>query len=233
MRLPLLLLLLVSGLARAEQTCAASPENHQKLAFIQSHLSEDARRARLWTGAWGAGYGVLTLGQLAVVPAVPAGEQVDLYVGALSSAGGLVALLALPLDVMNDSLTLDTLAREHPSEVDCDVLAEAERLLVRSAEGEALGRSWLMHGANIVYGLLSGLVLGVFFDRWVSGAVTAVTGILIGEAMILTQPFGAEETLRRYREGAWSAAKGPSSPAWNLQVAVAPSRIGVQLHVSF
>ncbi|EPX63076.1 hypothetical protein D187_006486 [Cystobacter fuscus DSM 2262] len=233
MRLPLLLLVLVSGLARAEQTCATPTENHQRLAFIQTHLNEDARRARLWTGAWGAGYGVLTLGQLAAVPAVPSGEQVDLYVGALSSAGGLVALLAMPLDVVADSTTLDTLAREHPSEVDCDVLAEAERLLVRGAEGEALGRSWLMHGANVLYGLLSGLVLGLAFDRWVSGAVTAVTGILIGEAMILTQPFGAEETLRRYREGAWSASRSAPSPAWNLQVAVAPSRIGVQLHVSF
>ncbi|WNG29546.1 hypothetical protein F0U62_40280 [Cystobacter fuscus] len=233
MRLPLLLLILVSGLARAEQTCSTPTENHQRLVFIQSHLSEDSRRARLWTGAWGAGYGVLTLGQLAAVPAVPSGDQVDLYVGALSSAGGLAALLALPLDVMTDSVTLDTLAREHPSEVDCDVLAQAERLLVRGAEGEALGRSWLMHGANIVYGLLSGLVLGVFFDRWVSGIVTAASGILIGEAMILTQPYGAEETLRRYREGAWSAAKAPPPPAWNLQVAVAPSRVGVQLRVSF
>lgn len=233
MRATLLLLILVSGLARAEQDCAAPAENRQRLAFIQSHLHEDARRARLWTGAWGAGYGVLTLGQLAAVPAFSAGDQLDFYVGAVSSAGGFAALLAMPLDVIADSLTLDTLALAHPGTVDCEVLAEAERLLVRSAQGEELGRSWLMHGANVLYNLLTGLVLGLVFDRWTSGAVTAVTGILIGEAMILTQPSGAEDTLRRYRAGALSGSTGPPLPTWNLQVAVAPSRVGVQLRVSF
>ena len=232
MRVTLLLFILVSGLAHAGQVCAGPSENHQRLVFIQTHLHEDARRAKVWTGAWGAGYGALTLGQLAATPGFSAGDQVDLFVGAVSSAGALAALLVVPLDVMADSLTLDTLALAHPETVDCEVLAEAERLLVRSAESEALGRGWLMHGANVLYNVLTGLVLGLVFDRWTSGAVTAVAGILIGEAMILTQLSGAEDTLRRYRAGELSTLERPR-PAWGPQVTVASSRVGLQLRFTF
>ena len=111
--------------------------------------------------------------------------------------------------------------------------AEAERLLVNSAENERLGRSWLMHGANVVYNVLSLLVLGLVFDRWASGALNAVVGVLIGEAMILTQPTSAEDTLRRYRSGEWDASSATPRPAWSPQVAVAPSHTGLRLSVSF
>ncbi|MDC0712251.1 hypothetical protein POL68_27535 [Stigmatella sp. ncwal1] len=233
MKATLLLLLLVPALSRAGQVCVASSDNRQQLTFIQSHLNEEARRVRLWTDAWGAGYGALTLGQLAAASALPKKEQVDFYVGAVSSAGGLAALLAMPLDVMADALALDALVLAHPGEIDCEVLAKAERLLVRSAQSEAMGRSWMMHGASALYSLLTGLVLGLGFDRWSSGAFTAVTGLLVGEVMLLTQPSGAEDTLRRYRAGALSASRGPPVPTWHLQAAVAPSRAGLQLSMSF
>lgn len=233
MRAALLLFLLASGLAHAGQVCASPTENHRRLTFIQTHLHEDARRARVWTGAWGAGYGALALVQLAATPALSAEQQPDLYVGAISSAGALAAMLLVPLDVIEDSHTLDAMALAHPSEVDCDVLAEAERLLVHSAENEQAGHSLLLHGANIVYNALSLLVLGLVFDRWASGALNALVGIALGEAQILTQPTGAEETLRRYRSGEWDAAGATPRPAWNVQVAVASSRTGLQLRVSF
>ncbi|EAU65949.1 hypothetical protein STIAU_1787 [Stigmatella aurantiaca DW4/3-1] len=185
-------MLLVPTLARAVQVCGAPSDNRQQLTFIQSHLNEEARRARLWTNAWGASYGVLTLGQLAAASARPSSEQVDFYVGAVSSAGGLAALLSMPLDVMADSLALDALVLAHAGPIDCEVLAEAERLLVRSAQSEAMGRSWMMHGANALYSLLAGLVLGLGFDRWSSGVFTA-----------------------------------------HLQAAIAPSRAGLRLSVSF
>lgn len=232
MKLPWLVLLFVSGFAQAQPVCATPSENHPRLAFIQSHLNEDARHARLWTGAWGAGYGVLTVGQLAAVP-VLTDAQADLYVGAVFSAGALAALLAQPLSVMEHSVTLDALALAHPDTVDCAVLAEAERLLVASAQSEVMGRSVLVHAASAVYNIISLLVMGLVFDRWASGITNAAVGVLIGELMILTQPTGARDTLQRYRAGEWSASRGPTRPVWNLQLAMAPSRVGLQLRVSF
>ena len=233
MRVSLLLFLLVSGLARAGQVCAGPAENHQRLAFIQTRLHEDARRARIWTGAWGAGYGALVLGQLAAAPAFSVEAQPDTYVGAVSSAGALAALLLTPMKVMADAPVLDALALAHPEAVDCATLAEAERLLVHSAEGEAAGHAWQMHAASALYSLLGGLVLGLVFHRWAAGALNAAAGLVIGEVMIFTQPTGAEDTLRRYLAGEWSASRGPPRPTWGLQLAVSPSRVGLQWGVSF
>lgn len=231
MRVSLLLFLLLSGFAHAEQTCSASStDTRQRLLFIQTHLHEDARHARIWTGAWGAGYGTLALAQLVLTSAAPKEMQPDLYVGAISSAGALAAMLAVPLRVMEDSSSLDALA--HPETVDCEQLAQAEQLLVRSAQNEAEGHSWVLHGANVLYNVVFGLILGLAFDRWSAGLINTLVGILIGEAMILTQPTGAEDTLRRYRAGELSTLEQPR-PAWGPQLTVASSRVGVQLGFSF
>ncbi|WNG42272.1 hypothetical protein F0U61_33430 [Archangium violaceum] len=242
LRLLPLLCLLLPCLAHAQLRCpvpegasaaVGALEPSQRLAFIQSHLHEDARRARIWTGAWGASYSVLTVGQLALAPLFPPAEQADFYVGAISSAGGVAALLAVPLAVMEDSLTLDALAARQPGSVDCAVLAEAERLLVRSARSEEEGRSWVMRGANVIYNVLTGLVLGLFFDRWPSAAITAATGWLLGEAMILTQPTGAQDALRAYREGKALSGERQAAFDWHVGVAMAPHHVGLQLQLAF
>lgn len=243
LRLLPLLCLLLPGLTHAQRLHCPVPEGasaavgewepSQRLAFIQSHLHEDARRARIWTGAWGATWSVLTVGQLAIAPLFPPEEQVDFYVGAISSAGGVVALLAVPLTVMEDSPTLDALAARQQGPVDCTVLAEAERLLIRSARSEEEGRSLLMHGANVVYNVLTGLVLGLFFDRWSSAVITAVSGLLLGEVMILTQPTGAQDALRLYREGKAISGESLAALDWRVGVAMAPHHVGLQLRIAF
>ncbi|PTL82118.1 hypothetical protein [Vitiosangium sp. GDMCC 1.1324] len=240
---PLLLLcVLLPGLALAQLRCPVPDgasasvgelEPSQRLAFIQSHLHEDARAARIWTGAWGAGYSLLTVGQLALAPAFAPEEQVDFYVGAISSAGGVAALLAVPLSVMEDSPTLDAMVARQPGPVDCTLLAEAERLLVRSARSEEEGRSWVMQTANVVYNVVTGLVLGLFFDRWASAAVTAATGWLLGEVMILTQPTGAQDALRLYREGKALSGAGLAALDWHVGVAMAPNHVGLQFRLTF
>lgn len=242
LRLLLLVCCLVPGLVRAQPRCPVPAgasasvgewEPGARLAFIQSHLRVDAHRARLWTGGWASGYGVLTLGQLALAPLFSPGDQVDLYVGAASTAGGMVALLAVPLDVMADAPALDALVAGHPGPVDCAVLAEAERLLVHSADSEAQGRSWVMHGANVLYNVATGLVLGLFFGRWSSAVFTAVTGTLLGEVTILTQPTGAEDALRLYREGSPRPTVGGAPPGWHLGVAWGADGVGVGLRGVF
>jgi hypothetical protein len=242
LRYLLLLCVLLPGLARAQFRCpvpagASASVGElapaQRLTFIQSRLHEDARRARIWTGAWGAGYSVLTMGQLVLAPAFAPEERVDLYVGAVSSVGGVAALLAVPLDVMADSLALDALATRQPGPVDCAVLAEAERLLVQSARSEEEGRGWLMQGANVVYNLATGLVLGLFFDRWPSAALTAVSGWLVGEVMILTQPTGAQDALGLYREGKAHSGGGLAALDWRVGVAIAPSHFDLRFQVAF
>jgi hypothetical protein len=158
---------------------------------------------------------------------------VDLYVGAASTVGGMVALLAVPLDVMADAPALDVLVASRPGPVDCAVLAEAERLLVHSADSEAQGRGWVMHAANVLYNVATGLVLGLFFGRWSSAVFTAVSGTLLGEVTILTQPTGAEDALRLYREGHLRPGEVATRPGWHLGVAWGAGGLGVGLRGAF
>ena len=90
-----------------------------------------------------------------------------------------------------------------------------------------------MQGANLLYNAATGLVLGLFFNRWPSAALTAASGWLLGEAMILTQPSGAEDALRRYREARLKPGGGLAALDWRVGVATAKDRFGVQLQLAF
>jgi hypothetical protein len=156
---------------------------------IRSLMHAEARRARIWLWSWTAGYGALTLGQ-----AIPAaitddrGTRADLIAGAATSAVGLIGVLALPPEVIASS---EEIERELSASAGGDPrarLARARALLERAAADEAFARSPLMHAACAVVNLAAGLALGLGYKRWVSGALTAASGIAIGELQILTTP---------------------------------------------
>jgi hypothetical protein len=154
---------------------------------IRSLMHAEAHRARIWL--WTAGYGALTLGQ-----AIPAaitddrGTRADLIAGAATSAVGLIGVLVLPPEVIGSSEELD---RELSASAGGDPrarLARARALLERAAADEAFARSPLMHVACAAVNLAAGLALGLGYKRWVSGAITAASGIAVGELQILTTP---------------------------------------------
>jgi len=126
----------------------------------------------------------------------------EIAVGAGSSAIGLAPLLISPLEVQGDGAELEALP---PLSLErdeiCARLADAERRLVRDANGEAAGRSWLMHSANLAVNAGVLLLLGLGFHHWKAGAINGVLGTAVGEAMILSQPTGAVDALDRYRAG--------------------------------
>jgi hypothetical protein len=220
--------LISGGTARLSEIDAG-----ERLQFIRQRLAREAPRARTWTTAWAVGYGLLTGAQLALVPFFDdEGMQADLVVGAGSSAIGLAALLVVPLEVIDDQAGLEAdLNDPRTGPGQCAQLARAENLLIRDAVSEADGVSWLMHGANGVLALGVGLVLGLGFDRWESGAINAAASFAIGEVMILTQPNQLTEDLNRYRQGDLSA--GETGAAWFLMPLLASAGGGLQLLVTF
>ena len=173
-----------------------------RLTFIRERLKHEAPRARLYTGLWGAGYSLLALGQLALVPAMAPPERVDYYVGAIASAVTVGLVVGMPLAVMEDADAFDgRIASITAASGSCAALAEAEKLLARDAEGEAFGVSWIMHGANVVLNAVLGLVLGLGYGHWEAGVLDAVVGAALGEATIFTQPTQLVTDLERYRAG--------------------------------
>ena len=183
----------------------ASNSGETRLAWIDARLARTARGARRWTWGWGIGIGVATLANLAPLPFVAREDRVDWYTGAATTAVGIVPLLIAPLDVVADSRALrarvsEAAATSSGGEV-CVLVAEAEGLLLRDAKNQSDGQRWWLHAGNVVLNVGVGLFLGLGFHHWGAGALNAVSGSVIGEAIILTQPTGTIEDLKRYRLG--------------------------------
>jgi hypothetical protein len=178
-----------------------------RLRFVRERLRHEARRARIWSWSWAGIYTGLTVGQLAVTPAVAREDRRDYYVGAGAAFIGLIPLAVAPLSVMGDHRWLERrLAAAPPGTHECVLLAEAENLLVRGAKNEAFGRSSLVHVGNVVVNAIVFAIIGPGFGHWTSAAMNMVIGIAVGEAMINTQPVGAVADLERYRAGDLAAA---------------------------
>jgi hypothetical protein len=192
---------------------AAGDDCAARLAWIDARLARTGHRARVWSWSWGLGLGALTVGSLALVPFVADEERPDWYVSGFTSAVGILPLMIAPLEVMHDATDLHARLAVLPADADrCALVADAERRLARDAEGEAAGRAWWNHALNVAVNGGAGLFLGLAYDRWQSGLVTAVVGTAIGEAMIFTQPVDSVEDERAYRAGAISSTVTPMTP---------------------
>ena len=177
-----------------------------RLHWIDRHLTETARRARLWTWSWGTGIVVATIGNLAPLPFVAKENRIDWYVGAGTTIVGIVPLLIAPLDVVKDARTLHAqlgaagVAARQADDV-CRLLADAETRLVRDAQNQLDGQRWWLHVGNVVLNSGVGLFLVLGYHHYGAGAFNAVVGSAIGEAIILTQPTRTIDDLDLYRRG--------------------------------
>jgi hypothetical protein len=197
---------------RAADRCAppvgASPalaeiDPELRLRFIDEHLARTAHHATQWTWGWGIGIGVATVANLVPLAFVAPDQRIDWYVGAGTTIIGVVPLIIAPLDVVGDSRDLRArLGTRRPGDDVCVLLADAEVKLVRDAKNQADGQRWWIHAGNVVLNTGVGLFLGLGYHHWGAGALNAIVGSAIGEAIILTQPTSSIGDLRTYQAGA-------------------------------
>jgi hypothetical protein len=108
----------------------------------------------------------------------------------------------MPLRVMGDQRWLERrLATAPLGTHECALLAEAETLLVRDARNQAFGRSEVVHVGNVAVNAIIFAIIGAGFGHWTGAVISAVTGIVVGEVQIFTQPVGLVTDLARYRAG--------------------------------
>lgn len=173
-----------------------------RLRFIDQQLARTAHHARVWTWGWGIGIGVGTIGNLIPLAFVAPQDRIDWYVGAATTAVGVLPLVIAPLDVVGDSRALRArLAARAPGDDVCALLADAETKLVRDAQNQADGQRWWLHAGNVLLNTGVGLFLALGYRHWAAGAFNAIFGTAIGEAIILTQPTSSIDDLRAYRSG--------------------------------
>jgi hypothetical protein len=208
-----------------------------RLAWIDDHLGPVGARARWWSWGWGGGIGAAGVVQLAVVPFVRPADRIDWYVGAASAAIGVVPFAFFPLAVIRDGRELHAQRRgdrQRPShqggpgggggggddddgEESCRALADAEARLVRDAKDEAAQQRWWVHVGNVAFNTGVTLFLGLGYNHWLSGIINGASGLVVGEALILTQPTQTIDDLDAYRQG---RLLGASMPPLGLSYAV-------------
>ncbi|HVU49861.1 MAG TPA: hypothetical protein VHL80_04195 [Polyangia bacterium] len=191
----------------AAPVAALDPE--RRLRFIDAELARSAHHAKVWTWGWGVALGVGAVANLAPLLWVPKDERIDWYTGAFTNTVGVVPLLIAPLDVIGDSRELRARLAARDARDVCALLADAEARLVRDAQNQADGRRWWLHLANFALNAGVGLFLGVGFHHWGAGLFQFASGAVIGEVILFTQPTGAIDSLREYRDGELDGGAGP------------------------
>lgn len=205
-------------------------EAEVRLKFIRDHLSRERSRLSVWTGAWGGTYGVLAMGQMVAASVVKESDRVDYFVGAGATLVGLASVVVTPPKALADQPALES--RLAATTDVCAALADAEKTLAADADGLAFGTSWVMHTASIVYNLAVGALLGFGFHHWQSGAINAVVGAALGEAMIFSQPTGLIDAWSQYKKG---QLQSPQASSWHLNIGASggPAGVGISARVTF
>ena len=198
-----------------------------RLEWIDARLGEGRRTSRIWVWSWGVGIAASGVASLAVVPFVARGDRVDWYTSAVSAAFGVIPLALAPPAVIRDARVLherreeaEAAAAAHPgasgrgpgSDGVCALLADAEARLSRDAEDQRRQQSWWLHAGNVVFNTGVALFLGLGFHHWTSGLINGGAGLVVGEALILTQPTRTIDDLRRYRAGELASTTDSGAP---------------------
>ena len=78
-------------------------------------------------------------------------------------------------------------------------------MLDASAKNEAFARGWLGHTLNVLVNGGGMLIVGIGYDRWLTGALGAAAGIAIGEVQIFTRPSASLKGQAEYHR-TWTVA---------------------------
>lgn len=179
----------------------ASRAPEDRAAFLLAETRSARAQSETWSAVYATGYLGLAAGQLALGVALDDEERlIDYQIGAATSMIGVASMLILPPAILLQQPSVETLAPA-AADGDCLALARAERVLIEGAASEAFGTSWLMHVGSALFNIATGLYMGLRHDHWVSGAISVVIGIAVGELQIWTRPTPLTGALRAYRAG--------------------------------
>ncbi len=202
----------------------SAKSDDERLHFLAATLGQQADASQKWSLGWGLTYGVLTIGQLAVMPAFKEQDWPDWYWGAITSALGIPLIFAANPWQLAKGGDFQKRAGAATPESTCALIAEGERLLIDGAKAQYDSTRWYVHATNIGVNVVLALILGFAYQHWLAAGLNFGLGAPAGEATILTTPTGLIDALSLYRHG----DKRPPL-TWNL----VPMGLGLGVAGSF
>ena len=202
-------------------------ETDARLGFLEQRLDDGRFSAQAWQYGWTGIFGVgLVAGAAQAVLADDGDERVYQIVGTVKSAGALAQMLTDPLPAR---LGADPLRAVPGATLEGrqQRLALGERQLVENAARAESRYSWRRHAEGVTTNLIGGAVIYALGDS-TDAMISTLSGILVGELQIWTQPWRATSDLADYR------ASFPSTMAsrgldWQLR----PTLHGVEVAIRF
>jgi hypothetical protein len=179
---------LAASLAHAD----ASEQRASAEAALDRQLSEqltrslvaEAQRAFVWRTTWTAINGALGAASFAALLVLPRSQRPQLIIGGVYSVLGTTLTWFLPLDVESDAELAERLSR----------LPEPERRrrvterYAHAAKDELDRVQWPWHVITLVAAFIPATIVWVGYRQLVEGLVQLLTGVVVGELTLLTQP---------------------------------------------
>ena len=198
-----------------------------RLGFIEERLDAGRFNAQVWQYGWTSVFGVGLVSSTAqAILADDGDERVFQIVGAVKSLGALGQMLTDPLPAR---LGADPIRAVPGDGADAPLqrLAVGEQLLVENAARADSRYSWRRHLEGVTTNLIGGGVIYALGDS-TDALISTLSGILVGELQIWTQPWRASSDLADYRN-AFPATMASRGIEWQLR----PTLNGVELALKF
>jgi hypothetical protein len=208
-----------------ELTPAEEADIDKRLAFLEERIATQHLHAKIWWGGWLSFYSVGTAVQTArAIMEDDRAQQADFIVSVVKSTGGVIRYLVDPMKGIQG-------LEDFPGESKEARLARAERILEENAENTTPFGPWYAHIINAAINGAGAVVVGVGFDDWKTGLISAGVGTAVGEISLFTQPWEADSDLEEYKTKFGERKATARRPPVNLSVV--PSAGGGSLKATF
>jgi hypothetical protein len=200
-----------------------------RLLWIQRRLDVDAKKARIWTWTFVGIYTGLIVGNGThlILDHRTYNNTADNSVAVGGSVFGLLVLTIMPPAVLRDQHKLARVVTSWRDDHACATLAEAEKILVRDAKGEAFGKGPLAQMGNLGFNFALGIFVGLALHRWPTGFIVGPVAAAAGEVQLLSLPTHINDTLAQYRLGDLRERPTDARLIWSVSPLIGSNQVGV------
>jgi hypothetical protein len=183
-----------------------SVEGEQRLTYLEGALSRAGEQSTKWGGVWRATFQTAAAVQFSLaLVAKKEADRIDLTANGIKASTGFLFALVFRLPAeRHDTPWGDRPWTDGPL---CARVASAEAALANDAKFEKRGRSIGMQALGIGFNLAVGITQFVLHRRLWSVALTTISGAVVGEARVFTQPTVATESYEAYLAGKLETTK--------------------------
>jgi hypothetical protein len=211
--------------APADAPALSSVDAEKRLAYVERALERAEEQSAKWGGFWRAAFQTTAAVQFSLAKvAKKDADRIDLIAGGIKSSTGLVFawVFRLPAE-RHEGPWGERPWKEGPL---CDRLASAELQLETDAKFEKRGRSIGMQALGLGFNVAVGVTTYFMHKRLWSVLLGMVTGGIVGEIRVFTQPTVATEAVASYKTGVVAPT------AWNVMPLVTPHPGGGELGIA-